>query len=104
MYLNNNINIKLKYILILQKKNIEVINTASTPKVEKSYKINKTKIRQKKKFQKKHSRGIVYLGHIPHGFYEEQMTDYFKQFGNVTRVRVVRSKNVSIIIINLYII
>lgn len=80
-----------------------MINTISTPKVEKSYKINKTKIRQTK-FQKKHSRGIIYLGHIPHGFYEEQMTDYFKQFGNVTRVRVVRSKNVSIIIINLYII
>ncbi|XP_012340976.1 LOW QUALITY PROTEIN: MKI67 FHA domain-interacting nucleolar phosphoprotein-like [Apis florea] len=77
---------------VLEKKKVEVINTTSTPKVEKSYKINKTKIRQKK-FQKKHSRGIVYLGHIPHGFYEEQMTDYFKQFGNVTRVRVVRSKN-----------
>ncbi|EFN83493.1 MKI67 FHA domain-interacting nucleolar phosphoprotein-like [Harpegnathos saltator] len=37
-------------------------------------------------------RGIVYIGHIPHGFYEEQMRDYFKQFGKVTRVRVARSK------------
>lgn len=77
---------------VLKKKNAEVINTASTPKVEKSYKINKAKIRQTK-FQKNYPRGIVYLGHIPHGFYEEQMIDYFKQFGNVTRVRVVRSKN-----------
>ncbi|TGZ51333.1 MKI67 FHA domain-interacting nucleolar phosphoprotein-like [Temnothorax longispinosus] len=37
-------------------------------------------------------RGMVYVGHIPHGFYEEQMNDYFKQFGNVTRVRIARSK------------
>ncbi|XP_046435749.1 MKI67 FHA domain-interacting nucleolar phosphoprotein-like [Neodiprion fabricii] len=37
------------------------------------------------------NRGIVYLGHIPHGFFEEQMISYFKQFGKVTRARVVRS-------------
>ncbi|KAM0727754.1 MKI67 FHA domain-interacting nucleolar phosphoprotein-like [Formica fusca] len=44
------------------------------------------------KVKKPRQRGIVYVGHIPHGFYEEQMKDYFKQFGNVTRVRVARSK------------
>jgi len=38
------------------------------------------------------NRGIIYIGHIPHGFYEKQMRDYFQQFGKVTRVRVVRSK------------
>lgn len=38
------------------------------------------------------NKGIVYVGHIPHGFYEEQMKDFFKQFGSVTRVRVARSK------------
>ncbi|XP_015113479.1 MKI67 FHA domain-interacting nucleolar phosphoprotein [Diachasma alloeum] len=37
-------------------------------------------------------RGLIYIGHIPHGFYEEQMKDYFSQFGKVTRVRVSRSK------------
>ncbi|XP_032667047.1 MKI67 FHA domain-interacting nucleolar phosphoprotein [Odontomachus brunneus] len=37
-------------------------------------------------------KGIVYVGHIPHGFYEEQMEDYFKQFGKITQVRVARSK------------
>ena len=26
---------------------------------------------------------MVYLGHIPHGFYEEQMKGYFSQFGDV---------------------
>ena len=37
-------------------------------------------------------RGVVYLGHIPHGFYEEQMEKYFAQFGRVTRLRLSRSK------------
>ncbi|XP_020279294.1 MKI67 FHA domain-interacting nucleolar phosphoprotein-like [Pseudomyrmex gracilis] len=38
------------------------------------------------------NKGVIYLGHIPHGFYEDQIKDYFKQFGTVTRVRVARSK------------
>jgi hypothetical protein len=29
------------------------------------------------------SSSVVYLGHIPHGFYEEQMKGYFSQFGDV---------------------
>ncbi|XP_034937583.1 MKI67 FHA domain-interacting nucleolar phosphoprotein [Chelonus insularis] len=37
-------------------------------------------------------RGIIYIGHIPHGFYEPQMKEYFSQFGVVTNVRVSRSK------------
>lgn len=36
--------------------------------------------------------GVVYIGHIPHGFYEEAMNGFFKQFGDVVRVRVSRSK------------
>ncbi|XP_050293878.1 uncharacterized protein LOC126734341 [Anthonomus grandis grandis] len=37
-------------------------------------------------------RGLVYIGHIPHGFYEKQMKNYFKQFGKVTNVKVCRSR------------
>ncbi|CAM9621327.1 unnamed protein product [Ectocarpus sp. 6 AP-2014] len=36
--------------------------------------------------------GVVYIGHIPHGFYEEAMNGFFKQFGDVIRVRISRSK------------
>lgn len=36
--------------------------------------------------------GVVYIGHIPHGFYEEAMNGFFSQFGDVVRVRVSRSK------------
>lgn len=36
--------------------------------------------------------GTLYLGHIPHGFYEKQVRGYFEQFGTVKRVRLARSK------------
>ncbi|KAJ8974799.1 hypothetical protein NQ317_007639 [Molorchus minor] len=38
------------------------------------------------------SRGVIYIGHIPHGFYENEMKSYFKQFGVVTNVKVCRSR------------
>jgi len=34
------------------------------------------------------------VGHIPHGFYEEEMSKYFSQFGTVSRLRLARSKKV----------
>lgn len=36
--------------------------------------------------------GTIYIGHIPHGFYEEQMQQYFSQFGKVLRLRLARSR------------
>ncbi|KAK0740562.1 hypothetical protein B0T18DRAFT_393354 [Schizothecium vesticola] len=36
--------------------------------------------------------GVMYLGSIPHGFYEHEIREYFSQFGAITRLRVVRSK------------
>lgn len=37
-------------------------------------------------------RGVIFLSHIPHGFYERQMKSFFSQFGVVTRLRLSRSK------------
>lgn len=37
-------------------------------------------------------RGVIYLGRIPHGFYEDEMRSYFSQFGDVTRLRLSRNK------------
>jgi nucleolar protein 15 len=37
-------------------------------------------------------KGVLYVGHIPHGFFENQMRSFFKQFGNVTQLRISRSK------------
>lgn len=36
-------------------------------------------------------RGLIYVGHLPHGFYEEEMRKFFGQFGIVTNCRVNRS-------------
>ncbi|OJK02555.1 hypothetical protein ASPACDRAFT_76948 [Aspergillus aculeatus ATCC 16872] len=36
--------------------------------------------------------GTIYVGRIPHGFYEHQMRDYFNQFGTVTRLRLSRNR------------
>ncbi|KAJ4793236.1 MKI67 FHA domain-interacting nucleolar phosphoprotein-like, partial [Rhynchospora pubera] len=35
---------------------------------------------------------VLYIGHIPHGFYEEQMEGFFKQFGTVKRLRIARNR------------
>ena len=36
--------------------------------------------------------GIVYLGRIPHGFYETEMRSYLGQFGEITKLRLARNK------------
>lgn len=37
-------------------------------------------------------RGVIFIGHLPHGFYEEELRGFFSQFGTVLRVRVARSR------------
>lgn len=37
-------------------------------------------------------RGVVYIGHLPRGFFEPQMQKFFGQFGTITRLRLSRSK------------
>lgn len=34
----------------------------------------------------------MYLARIPHGFYEHELRSYFGQFGDITKLRVVRNK------------
>ncbi|KAI0137296.1 hypothetical protein BJ170DRAFT_54149 [Xylariales sp. AK1849] len=36
--------------------------------------------------------GVVYVGRIPHGFYEHEMRQYFSQFGDITKLRLSRNK------------
>ena len=36
--------------------------------------------------------GVLYIGHIPHGFYEDQMRGFFNQFGEVSKLRLSRNK------------
>jgi len=56
---------------------------------------SKTKKKSKKNKEKTFSTnepGVVFLKHIPYGFFEPQMKKYFEQFGVVTRLRLARSK------------
>ncbi len=39
-------------------------------------------------------RGVVYVGHVPYGFFEDQMKGFFQQFGEVKRLRLARNKKV----------
>ncbi|KIY44076.1 RNA-binding domain-containing protein [Fistulina hepatica ATCC 64428] len=36
--------------------------------------------------------GVIYLGRLPHGFFEAQLRAYFSQFGNIARLRISRNK------------
>ena len=50
-------------------------------------------VRQKKAQEDVVTRGgTIYLGHIPHGFYEQEMRRYFSQFGAVKTLRLSRSR------------
>merc|ERR1719398_442781 len=35
--------------------------------------------------------GVIYIGHVPHGFYETQLKKYFSQFGKVLQIKLSRS-------------
>ncbi|KAJ8761928.1 hypothetical protein K2173_006530 [Erythroxylum novogranatense] len=35
---------------------------------------------------------VLYIGRIPHGFYENEMQAFFSQFGKVKRLRIARNK------------
>lgn len=36
--------------------------------------------------------GLIYVGHLPYGFVEEGLKEYFEQYGDVLRVKLMRSK------------
>lgn len=36
--------------------------------------------------------GVIYIGRVPHGFYEHQMKAYFAQFGDIKRLRLSRNR------------
>ncbi|XP_062610408.1 MKI67 FHA domain-interacting nucleolar phosphoprotein-like [Saccostrea cucullata] len=62
---------------------------ALEPEKQEEFKENLKKI--KAKGEKEKGSGVVYLGHLPHGFYEGQLKKYMSQFGKVKAVKVSRS-------------
>ena len=40
---------------------------------------------------------VVYVGRIPHGFYEDQMRKFFSQFGDIQNLRLSRNRKVCLL-------
>jgi nucleolar protein 15 len=36
--------------------------------------------------------GLIYVGHLPYGFVEDGLKEFFTQYGDVTKVKLMRSK------------
>ncbi|KAI9460364.1 hypothetical protein F5148DRAFT_983295 [Russula earlei] len=66
-------------------------DAASLPTVARDDATVKRKL-EKAKRKPASETGVVYLGRIPHGFYEDQMRAYFSQFGEISRLRLSRNK------------
>jgi len=64
---------------------------ASNKSVKRKSKQKADGIRKNKKKRKTKNYAAIYLSHIPHGFYEKQMHEFFEQFGTVTNLRLGRS-------------
>lgn len=62
--------------------------TAAIP----NYKKTQKKLRQAARNGNKGGPGAVYVGRIPHGFYENEMRQYFSQFGNISKLRLSRNR------------
>ncbi|KAH8822901.1 hypothetical protein DL96DRAFT_1469992 [Flagelloscypha sp. PMI_526] len=67
------------------------INVSKLPTVAKDDETVKRKL-EKAKRKPTDQKGVIYIGRLPHGFYEDQLKSYFSQFGDVSRLRVSRNK------------
>lgn len=63
-------------------------NTSATSKSQRKAP-GKLSRRERKEREK---RGVIYIGHLPVGFLEPQLKAFFRQFGEVCRVRLFRSR------------
>ncbi|KGO68548.1 Nucleotide-binding, alpha-beta plait [Penicillium italicum] len=62
------------------------------PKVPDTKKAERKLAKQLRKDGPPEEPGTVYIGRIPHGFYEHQMKAYFSQFGEITKLRLSRNR------------
>ena len=83
----------------VSKKEVKVAAPTKTIKKVKAEKTDVVKHKLTKRFNKLRiksedlkSKGIVYIGHLPKGFEEEELKKFFTQFGDVSKVRLSRSK------------
>ncbi|GJJ13400.1 hypothetical protein Clacol_007654 [Clathrus columnatus] len=74
--------------------NADSVDISTLPSVVKGDAALKKRLDNAKAKQSE-ERGVIYLGRIPHGLYEDEMRGYFSQFGDVTRIRLSRNKKLA---------
>jgi len=67
------------------------IDATKLPQAPRTQEIQK-RIKEATKSNPETSPGVIYIGRIPHGFYEHQMRAYFSQFGTITHIRLGRNR------------
>ena len=90
-----------KKVAKVAEKSKTIVKKTEAPKKEK--KVRETDPAKKSKMAKRFnklrlkegdlkSKGVIYIGHLPKGFEEEEIKKFFAQFGEVTKTRLARSK------------
>ncbi|CAD8119787.1 unnamed protein product [Paramecium sonneborni] len=79
---------KTQKVISKKQKIVEKQNQESSNKDQKI----KTKINRLEQQTQERQNGIIYVGHLPYGFVEEGLKEYFTQFGDVIGVKLFRSK------------
>jgi len=72
------------------------VNYLPLMKIEKKNKKEPTEskkiVEKTTKIEKEVPKNVVYIGRVPHGFYEPQMFKFLKQFGTIKGLKLARSK------------
>ena len=78
---------------VLQKKSVAKKQAPEEqPEVEPKPKTSKRSERFDISKEEARDTGLIYVGHLPYGFVEEGLREYFTQYGDVLRVKLMRSK------------
>ena len=72
----------------LRRRSLNALRQKAAVKAEKDA-VKQARARQAAKLR---GSAVVYVGHIPEGFYEEAQMKYFSQYGKVLRLRLSRDK------------
>ncbi|KAK2748737.1 hypothetical protein FQN57_000318 [Myotisia sp. PD_48] len=62
------------------------------PNIPDPKKVSKKIRKQEKEEGQSGEPGVVYVGRVPHGFYEHEMRAYFSQFGTISKLRLSRNR------------
>ena len=78
---------KKKQNKLENKEELEIESSKEEEEEEKNIKKNKKReIQNEEGISSNPSTGVIYVGHLPWGFLDDNLKKYFSQFGNITRI------------------